>query len=164
MKNRPRSFSRLVPLLVALAALTGLIVAVAPAGATPATSPPIEPLIPSENAGVQASAEPLAVTFTCPTFAAEEGEVIEEPEEEAVEETLEERRERAEREVEELEEEIEEPQPVVPGQPTAGSPRVKKGTRKAAGGFDADGNVVAPPKRVRKPAAPRKRRTPTPGN
>jgi uncharacterized protein (TIGR00288 family) len=65
---------------------------------------------------------------------------------------------------EELEEEIEEPQPVVPGQPTAGSPRVKKGTRKAAGGFDADGNVVAPPKRVRKPAAPRKRRTPTPGN
>jgi hypothetical protein len=109
MKNRPRSFSRLVPLLVALAALTGLIVAVAPAGATPATSPPIEPLIPSENAGVQASAEPLAVTFTCPTFAAEEGEVIEpeEPEEEAVEETLEEKRERKEREVEELEEEIE---------------------------------------------------------
>jgi hypothetical protein len=107
MKNRPRSFSRLVPLLVALAALTGLIVAVAPAGATPATSPPIEPLIPSENAGIQASAEPLSVTFTCPTFAAEEGEVIEEPEEEAVEETLEEKRERAEREVEELEEEIE---------------------------------------------------------
>ena len=29
---------------------------------------------------------------------------------------------------------IEEPQPVVPGQPTAGSPRVKKGGRKAAGG------------------------------
>jgi hypothetical protein len=104
MKNRPRSFSRLVPLLVALAALTGLIVAVAPAGATPATSPPIEPLIPSENAGVQASAEPLAVTFTCPTFAAEEGEVIEEPEEEEVEETLEERRERAEGELKEIEE------------------------------------------------------------
>jgi uncharacterized protein (TIGR00288 family) len=59
---------------------------------------------------------------------------------------------------EETEEEIEEPQPVVPGQPTAGSPRVKKGTRKAAGGMDADGNVVAPPKRVRKAAAPRKRR------
>jgi hypothetical protein len=104
MKNRPRSFSRLIPLLVALAALTGLIVAVAPAGATPATSPPIEPLIPSENAGVQASAEPLAVTFTCPAFAAEEGEVIEEPEEEEVEETLEERRERAEGELKEIKE------------------------------------------------------------
>jgi hypothetical protein len=105
MKNRPRSFSRLVPLLVALAALTGLIVAVASADATTATSPPIEPLIPSENAGVQASAEPLSVTFTCPTFAAEEGEVIEEPEEEAVEETLEERKERAEEELEQIKEE-----------------------------------------------------------
>ncbi len=62
----------------------------------------------------------------------------------------------------ELEEEIEEPQPVVPGQPTAGSPRVKKGTRKAAGGMDADGNVIAPPKRPRKSAAPRKRRSPSP--
>jgi hypothetical protein len=61
----------------------------------------------------------------------------------------------------ELEEEIEEPQPVVPGQPTAGSPRVKKGTRKAAA-MDADGNVIAPPKRPRKAAAPRKRRTPSP--
>jgi uncharacterized protein (TIGR00288 family) len=61
-----------------------------------------------------------------------------------------------------LDEEIEEdePQPVVPGQPTAGSPRVKKGTKKAAGGLDADGNVVPPPKRPRKAAAPRKRRTP----
>jgi hypothetical protein len=108
MKNRPRSFSRLVLLLVALAALTGLIVAVASADATTATSPLIEPLTPSENAGIQASAEPLMFTFTCPTFAAEEGEVIEpeEPEEEAVEETLEERRERAEREREELKEEI----------------------------------------------------------
>jgi uncharacterized protein (TIGR00288 family) len=60
----------------------------------------------------------------------------------------------------EAEEEIEEPQPVVPGQPTAGSPRVKKGGRKAAGGLDADGNVVAPPKRPRKASAPRKRRPP----
>jgi hypothetical protein len=62
----------------------------------------------------------------------------------------------------ELEEEVEEPQPVVPGQPTAGSPRVKKGSRKAAGGMDADGNVIAPPKRPRKAAGPRKRRTPSP--
>jgi hypothetical protein len=86
MKNRPRSFSRLIPLLVALAALTGLVVAVGSAGATTATSPPIEPLIPSENAGVQASAEPLAVTFTCPVFVSEEGEVIEEETEEPEEE------------------------------------------------------------------------------
>jgi uncharacterized protein (TIGR00288 family) len=57
------------------------------------------------------------------------------------------------------EEEIEEPQPVVPGQPTAGSPRVKKGARKAAG-EEVDGNVV-PVKRARKAAAPRKRRAPS---
>ncbi|HEY0280179.1 MAG TPA: hypothetical protein VGC32_18090 [Solirubrobacterales bacterium] len=77
--------------------------AVASAGATPAASPPIEPLTPAENAGVQASGEPLVVTFTCPSFVVEEGEVIEEPEEE-VEETTAERRERAEEEVAELEE------------------------------------------------------------
>src|ERR1700742_3885937 len=82
MKNRPRSFSRLVPLLVALAALAGLVVAVGSADATPATSPPIEPLTPSENASLQASGEPLSVTFTCPSFVAEEGEVIEEEAEE----------------------------------------------------------------------------------
>lgn len=60
---------------------------------------------------------------------------------------------------EETDEEVDEPQPIVPGQPTAGSPRVKKGTKKAAGP-DVDGNVAAPPKRARKSAAPRKRRTP----
>jgi uncharacterized protein (TIGR00288 family) len=62
----------------------------------------------------------------------------------------------------EVEEEVEEPQPVVPGQPTAGSPRVKKGGRRAPGA-EVDGNVVAPPKRPRKSAAPRKRRTPPQG-
>jgi uncharacterized protein (TIGR00288 family) len=62
---------------------------------------------------------------------------------------------------EELDEE-EEKQPVVPGQPTAGSPRIKKGTKKAAGP-DVDGNVVPSPKRPRKSAGPRKRRTPAPG-
>jgi hypothetical protein len=103
MKNRPRSLSRLVPLLVALAALVGLVMAVGSADATTATSPPIEPLIPGENAGIQASAEPLSVTFTCPTFVSEEGEVIEEPEEEPVEETEEEIEEREEREKEEEE-------------------------------------------------------------
>jgi uncharacterized protein (TIGR00288 family) len=60
-------------------------------------------------------------------------------------------------------EEIEEPQPVVPGQPTAGSPRVKKGAKKVAAGPDVNGNVVAPPKRARKTsAAPRKRKTAAP--
>ena len=65
---------------------------------------------------------------------------------------------------EELEEEIEEPQPVVPGQPTAGSPRIKKGTKKSRGGIDADGNVIAPAEACHaKSAAPRKRRTPLAG-
>jgi uncharacterized protein (TIGR00288 family) len=58
-------------------------------------------------------------------------------------------------------EEEEEAQPIVPGQPTAGSPRVKKGTRKAAGG-EANGNVAPPPRRPRKAVAPRKRRSPPP--
>jgi uncharacterized protein (TIGR00288 family) len=59
----------------------------------------------------------------------------------------------------EEDEEIEEPQPVVPGQPTAGSPRVKKGARKvAAPGHEANGNVVSAAKRPRKAAAPRKRK------
>jgi uncharacterized protein (TIGR00288 family) len=53
--------------------------------------------------------------------------------------------------------EEEEKQPVVPGQPTAGSPRVKKGTKKAAGP-DVNGNIVPPPRRPRKAAAPRKRK------
>jgi uncharacterized protein (TIGR00288 family) len=60
----------------------------------------------------------------------------------------------------EVEEEVEEAQPIVPGQPTAGSPRVKKGTKKA--GSEVDGNVAAPPKRARKSAAPRKRRSAPP--
>ena len=60
----------------------------------------------------------------------------------------------------EIDEEIEEPQPIVPGQPTAGSPRVKKGTRKAPG-LDVNGNVAPAPKRTRtKSATPRKRRAP----
>ena len=65
---------------------------------------------------------------------------------------------------EEIDEDVEEPQPVVPGQPTAGSPRVKKGARKAAAsGHEADGNVVGPVKRARKAAAPRKRKAPSAG-
>jgi len=57
--------------------------------------------------------------------------------------------------------EEEEKQPVVPGQPTAGSPRVKKGTKKAAG-REVNGNIVPPPKRARKAAAPRKRKPAAP--
>ncbi len=57
-------------------------------------------------------------------------------------------------------EEAEEPQPVVPGQPVAGSERPKKGARKTSG-REVDGNVVTPPKRARKSAAPRKRRAPS---
>jgi uncharacterized protein (TIGR00288 family) len=59
-------------------------------------------------------------------------------------------------------EEDEGPQPVVPGQPTAGSERPKKGVRKTSG-REVDGNVVPPPRRARssKPAAPRKRRAPS---
>ncbi len=63
---------------------------------------------------------------------------------------------------EELDEDIEEPQPIVAGQPTADAPRVKKGTRKAAApGSEVNGNVVPPPKRPRKAAAPRKRKAPS---
>ncbi|MEP6715218.1 MAG: NYN domain-containing protein [Terriglobia bacterium] len=62
---------------------------------------------------------------------------------------------------EEIDEEQDEAQPVVPGQPTADAPRVKKGTRKtAAPGSEVDGNVVAAPRRPRKAAAPRKRKAP----
>ena len=58
-------------------------------------------------------------------------------------------------------EEDEGPQPVVPGQPTAGSERPKKGARKTTG-REVDGNVVPPPKRARaKSSAPRKRRAPS---
>jgi uncharacterized protein (TIGR00288 family) len=58
-------------------------------------------------------------------------------------------------------EEDEGPQPVVPGQPTAGSERPKKGVRKTTG-REVDGNVVPPPKRARaKSSAPRKRRAPS---
>ena len=64
--------------------------------------------------------------------------------------------------------EIDEPQPIVPGQPTAHAPRVKKSagsTRRASssGGGEVDGNTVAPPRRARKTTgAPRKRKAPTP--
>ncbi len=57
--------------------------------------------------------------------------------------------------------EEEEKQPVVPGQPTARAPRVKKGTKKVAGP-EVNGNVAGPAKRARKTAAPRKRKSASP--
>jgi hypothetical protein len=60
-------------------------------------------------------------------------------------------------------EDIDEPQPIVPGQPTAHSPRVKKGMKKAVGP-EINGNVVTPARKPRKAAAPRKRKAaPPPG-
>jgi hypothetical protein len=90
MNLRARSFRRLVPLLVALGAIVGLVLAVGSAGASPAISPPIEAQIPGDGAPVAATEEAIKVTFTCPEFLFEEGEVIEEeveePEEEGAEE------------------------------------------------------------------------------
>ncbi len=61
-------------------------------------------------------------------------------------------------------EDIDEPQPFVAGQPTAHSPRPKKGVRKVAGP-DVNGNVVTAARKPRKAAAPRKPRkvAPPPG-
>ncbi|MCU1328024.1 MAG: hypothetical protein JWN34_3394 [Bryobacterales bacterium] len=58
-------------------------------------------------------------------------------------------------------EEIDEPQPIVPGQPTAHSPRVKKGMKKMAGP-EINGNTASAARKPRKTAAPRKRKTPPP--
>ncbi len=60
-------------------------------------------------------------------------------------------------------EEIDEPQPFVAGQPTAHSPRVKKGAKKVAGP-EVNGNTVAAARKPRKAAPPRKRKVaPPPG-
>jgi hypothetical protein len=75
-----RSSSRhLVLLTIAAGALAVLVFEVGAAGATPATGPPIDLVSPTEGATVEASAEPLKVTFSCPQFVYEAGE--EEPEE-----------------------------------------------------------------------------------
>jgi hypothetical protein len=58
------------------------------------------------------------------------------------------------------EEEEEEKQPVVPGQPVAGSEPVKTRARKT--GREVNGNVVAPAKRPRKAGGARKRKSPPP--
>jgi hypothetical protein len=105
MKIGPSFSRRLIPLLAALGALAALVFAVGPAGASPTTGPAIEPQSPPEGAAVAATEEGLKVTFSCPSFVFEEGEVIEEEGE--TEEEIEER--------EELEEELEEE---IPPRPT----------------------------------------------
>ncbi len=82
MKILRSSSRRLVLLLIAAGALAGLVLGAGGAGASPATGPPIAPQSPGEGASVEASAEALKVTFSCPQFVLEEGEVIEEPPEE----------------------------------------------------------------------------------
>ncbi len=124
MKFLPRFSRRLVPLLIAAGALVALVLEVGAAGASPATSPTFEPQIPPDGGSVQASGEPLTVTFSCPSFVYEEGEVIEEEGEEVEEpEEKEEEAEEGEEESEGGEEEII-PPPVEPviGPPTLGTP------------------------------------------
>lgn len=77
---------RLVPLIAVAAALLILVLEVGSAGAAPAGPPAIVPQTPANGSPVAASSEPLAVTFGCPTYVYEEGELIEEPEEEGGEE------------------------------------------------------------------------------
>ena len=84
MKSLPPFSRRLVPLLAAAAALLVLVLEVGSAGATPATGPEIVPLSPPEGAPVPAGSEALSVSFACPGYVYEEGELIEpeEPKEE----------------------------------------------------------------------------------
>jgi hypothetical protein len=81
MKSRASFLRVLVPLLVAVGAIAGLVMAVGPAGASPAPPGSIEPLSPADNAPVAASEEGIKVAFSCPTFVFEEGEVLEEKQE-----------------------------------------------------------------------------------
>jgi hypothetical protein len=111
------SSRRLIPLLVAVGAIVGLVLAVGSASASPATSPPIEPERPSDGATVNASGEALQVTFSCPSFVYEEGEVEEGEEGEESEEGEEEGEEGGEEEGEGEEE----AEPEI-GPPTLGGP------------------------------------------
>jgi hypothetical protein len=77
MKSLPPSLRRLVPLIAAAVALLVLVLEVVPAGAAPATGPAITPLSPTKGAPVAATEEPLTVSFTCPSYVLEEGEVTE---------------------------------------------------------------------------------------
>lgn len=78
MRNLPGRLRRLIPLSIAAGAIVAVALQVATAGASPATSPPIDPQSPAEGAIVGASSEGLKVQFSCPSFVSEEGEVLEE--------------------------------------------------------------------------------------
>jgi hypothetical protein len=78
MKSRASFLRASVPLLVAVGAIFALVFTVGSAGASPAPAKTFEPLVPADGTPVAASGEPLTVTFTCPSFVYEEGEVIEE--------------------------------------------------------------------------------------
>jgi hypothetical protein len=84
MNIRPSFSRRLIPLLIAFGAILALVIEVGSAGASPATSPPIQPQSPADGVSMAATEEPIPVTFTCPSFVYEEGEieVIEEENEE----------------------------------------------------------------------------------
>jgi hypothetical protein len=86
MKSRASFLRVLVPLLVAVGAIAGLVMAVGSAGASPAPPGSIESLSPADNAPVAATEEALKVSFSCPTFVFEEGEVLEESAETELEE------------------------------------------------------------------------------
>jgi hypothetical protein len=119
LRSRSR---RLVLLLIAAGALAALVLEVGSAGASPATGPPIDGGTPAEGATVEASAEALKLTFNCPQFVYEAGELIEEEETEEVEEVEENEEEGEEGEEEETtkEEVILPPAPPVFGPPTLG--------------------------------------------
>jgi hypothetical protein len=91
MRISRSSTRRPVLLLIAAGALAVVLLGVGYASASPATGPPIDPQSPGEGAAVEASAEALKVTFSCPQFVYELGEeeeieVVPEPPEEGEEE------------------------------------------------------------------------------
>lgn len=71
------SSRHLVLVLIAAVALAVLVLEVGAAGASPAMGPPIDAVSPAEGAAVEASGEALKVSFSCPEFVYEEGELIE---------------------------------------------------------------------------------------
>ncbi|HTT95054.1 MAG TPA: hypothetical protein VMF55_10300 [Solirubrobacterales bacterium] len=127
MKNLSRCLRRLIPLIVAAAALLVLVLEVGAAGASPASGPAIVPLSPAGGVPVAATEEALKVEFACPSYVYEEGEVIE-PEEEG----------------EEGEEEGEPPAPVI-GPPVLGGGEEYGVRFSTAPTVDAAGQLSAAP-------------------
>ncbi len=83
MKIRLKNTPRPVLLLAAVGLIVGLVfAAVGSAGASPAKPPAIAPESPAEGATLQAGDEAITVSYACPQFPYEEGELIETIEEE----------------------------------------------------------------------------------